>query len=341
MTPRIQPQCLLRLAQRHAGISNSAVRWHPAKSPAVAVQCPRSGLQLQLQLKHFSTTPARSQEPRPAPGTETSETQNVEYTPTATPAEPSPPPHRKPQKKRLAPRIIFAAFFILIGTAAGSSVRLLLSPPDPPRPDTEEDEYTKQVLREQAAKLPVVQQLSADPAWQSWDAYDSLPPEHRAQHATAGALAGSRGVGGYQRVFYHPSTGELVSVVYFGSATTGWPGVVHGGCLATVLDESCGRAAFKQWGGRPGVTASLTLEYKRVTLANGFYVVRVRPRTEEELPESERGKRHYKCFVDATIEDAVTGNVTVTAEALFVGGEGKKKNRLGWAGKAPDEHAKF
>jgi acyl-coenzyme A thioesterase PaaI-like protein len=188
-----------------------------------------------------------------------------------------------------------------------------------------------------------VQQLSADPAWQSWDAYESFSPEQRAQHITAGALAGSRGVGGYQRIFYHPASGEFVSIIYFGAATTGWPGVVHGGCLATILDESCGRAAFKQWGGKPGVTASLTLEYKRVTLANGFYVVRVRPRAEEDLPESERGKRHYKCFVDATVEDAATGTVTVTAEALFVGGQGKRKKKslVSWGGEAQESHIKF
>jgi hypothetical protein len=202
------------------------------------------------------------------------------------------------------------------------------------------------VLHEQASKLPIVQQLSSDAAtWEeSWAAYESLSPEHRAQHISAGALGGSRGVGGYQRVWRNKITGELVTVIYFGAATMGWPGVVHGGCLATILDESCGRAAFREWGGRAGVTASLGLEYKNVTLTNGFYVVRVRVRPEEELPETERGKRHYKCFVDATVEDAVTGAVTVVAEALFVGGQGKNgKNKIGGVlrGNARDAHLRF
>lgn len=100
--------------------------------------------------------------------------------------------------------------------------------------------------------------------------------------------------------------------------------MVHGGALATLIDESCGRAAFWQWGGKSGVTASLGLEYKRATLSQGFYVLRVRAKGEEELPEKERGKRHYKCFVDAALEDAATGKVTVMGEALFVGGLGKK-----------------
>jgi len=243
--------------------------------------------------------------------------------------QPQPQPKQDPKKKPRFPlsRVLSAGIFLLIGTAAGSGVRLFVAPPEPPTPGSEADRYTIEALHEQAAKLPIVVRLSADPDWDSWDAYDTLTPEHRAQHITAGALGGARGVGGYQRVFYHAESGEFISVVFFGAATAGWPGVVHGGTLATLLDESCGRAAFRQWGGRAGVTANLQLEYLAPTLANGFYVLRVKPRGEEELPESERGKRHYKCFVDATVEDVASGKVTVAAQALFVGGEGKGKKK--------------
>lgn len=159
----------------------------------------------------------------------------------------------------------------------------------------------------------------------------------------AGVMTGSRGVGGYQRIWYNPTSGELVSVVFIGGATTGWPGVVHGGLLATILDESCGRAAFKEWAGKTGVTAKLELNYKKATLANGFYVIRAKPRQEEQLPAEERGKRHYKVWVDATVEDANTGVVTIYSEAMFVGGHGKdrkKEVKRAW-GKAVDEHTRF
>ncbi|KAK0749254.1 HotDog domain-containing protein [Schizothecium vesticola] len=216
----------------------------------------------------------------------------------------------------------------LLGTAAGASLRILITPPVPPAPGTPEDEYTTSVLHSQAAALPIVRQLTADPAFESWAAYQTLTPEHRAQHIMAGSLSGARGVGGYQRIFYNASTGEFVSVVFLGSAITGWPGVVHGGALATLLDESMARAAFRQWGGRSGVTANLQLEYKAMTLASGFYVVRLRARDDEELEERERGKRHYKSFVDASVEDAATGRVTVVARALFVGGQGNGKGKV-------------
>lgn len=350
MIPRIQCRHLLRLAQRQgAGFVRPAGYVQTTQPSMIVPQC-----------RPLSTSPIRRQEPRHPPVPEPAAVDPIPPATTATTTPPPPPPpppatepspsaqqqeqqQQQPRKRRLAPRLLLAITFTLVGLAGGSSLRLLLTPPPPPEPHTDEDAYTIRVLHDQAARLPIVQQLSADPdAWESWDAYDSLSAEQRAQHITAGALAGSRGVGGYQRVFWNKATGELLSVIYFGGAATGWPGVVHGGCLATILDESCGRAAFKEWGGRAGLTASLGLEYKRPTLANGFYVVRVRVRPEEELPEKERGKRHYKCWVDANIEDAVTGAVTVVAEALFVGGQGKngeKGTRFG--GKVSDAHARF
>jgi len=311
MVYRLLPLRLVRLVVQAGRLPASSAPIRILHPVAATAQClPRT----------FSTSPARRQDIR-----------QQEQQPPQHPDLAHPPPPVSPKRTTAGrnPRfrsshLISAAAFLCFGTLAGSSLRLLVKPPAPPEPGTEDDRYTIEVLHSQAAKIPLVQQLTADPAWTSWEAYNTLTPEHRTQHIMAGTLSGSRGVGGYQRVFYNAATSELISVVYFGAAITGWPGVVHGGALATLLDESCGRAAFWQWGGMSGVTATLKLEYKAATLANGFYVLRVKPKAESELPESERGKRHYKSFVDATIEDAVTGRVTVKAEALFVGGSGKK-----------------
>ncbi|KAK4199781.1 putative mitochondrial membrane protein FMP10 [Triangularia verruculosa] len=331
MVPRIQPyRPLMQLAQRH-----------------ISVQ-PRAQPHLIAAL--FSTSrPFRNQpSPPPPPSQPPSEPIPV--------AEPLPPPPPEPlitknipnpssrPRRRLISRLLFAGTFLLLGTVGGSALRLFISPPTPPVPDSPEDGYVIADLHSQASRLPIVKQLSSDPAWTFWDAYNTLSDTHRAQHITAHTLRGSRGVGGYQRIFYNSSTGELVSVIFFGPATIGWPGVVHGGCLATILDESCGRAAFKQWGGMAGVTANLNIEYKKATLANGFYIIRVKPRTEEELPEHERGKRHYKSWVDAVIEEPASGQVTVKAEALFVGGKGNgkgEKTRFSWGGKVQESHAEF
>ena len=220
---------------------------------------------------------------------------------------------------------------------------MLVSPPPPYEPGSQKDLQTTELIHRQAEHLDIVKELSADPAWESWNAYETLSEEHRAQHISAGAMAGSKGIGGYHRVWYNKETGECVSVIFFGSATTGWPGVVHGGLLATILDESCGRAAFKKWGGLSGLTANLQLNYVAATNATKFYIIRVKPRSDEELPEEERGKSHYKIFLDASVHDARTGKATVVAEALFVGGKGKDgKGGLAVTGlAAADENARF
>ncbi|KAK4229976.1 putative mitochondrial membrane protein FMP10 [Podospora fimiseda] len=317
MSPRIPTRPLLRLAQGQV-----CKQSHPSFFST-------SSLQRRQELRQEPAVPVVPETipasvPKPEP----------------TASSPNPPP----KKKKKSYGIILAASCLLIGTTIGSSARLLISPPTPPEPGSEEDEYTISVLHEQASKLPIVKQLSSDPSWESWPAYKTISPEHRAGHITANALQGSRGVGGYQQIFHNKETGELISVIHFGASTVGWPGVVHGGLLATILDESCGRAAFKQWGGLTGVTANLTLQYKKATLANGFYVIKVKPRAEEDLPDGERGKRHYKCYVDATVEEPASGKVTVQAEALFVGGEGRKKGQAEkrfWGGKVRDEHLQF
>ncbi|KAH6630522.1 HotDog domain-containing protein [Chaetomium sp. MPI-SDFR-AT-0129] len=342
MVPRIPYRQLVRVASSPWAaptLSTRLVATSRTTTPIPFAQSLSTSSIVRQEPKQPQHPPLSQQPTDPLSSTATTTTKPVSHPPMPSQPEPQPdqqqPPNpQKPRSRWRPPSILLAIGCTILGLSAGTSARLLLSPPTPPEPHTEEDAYTTRVLHDQAAKLPVVQLLTAGVAageYESWDAYESLSPEQRAQHISAGALAGSRGVGGYQKVFWNKATGELVSVIFFGPATTGWPGVVHGGCLATILDESCGRAAFKdkEWGGRAGMTAKLGLEYKKVTMANGFYVVRVRVKREEELPEEERGKRHYKCWVVAQVEDAVTGAVNVTADALFVGGKGKKAMVLG------------
>lgn len=165
----------------------------------------------------------------------------------------------------------------------------------------------------------MVKHLLSDPEWSSFhhDAYEGIPAESRAQRITTGPLAGSRGVGAYQHIFHNRSTGEVVSVVYLGAGTIGWPGVVHGGAIATLLDEHSARAALRDLASGGVLTANLDIAYKRPTLGSDFYVLRARAVPEEALPPEERGKRGRKVWVDASIE-TVDGKTCVQCRSLFV-----------------------
>jgi uncharacterized protein (TIGR00369 family) len=89
-----------------------------------------------------------------------------------------------------------------------------------------------------------------------------------------------------------------------GAQYEGPPGLVHGGVSALLLDQLCGEAASA--GGAPGMTARLTLNYRRPTplgdLSAEAWIDRV---------------EGYKTTVRGRLKDA-DGNPTVEAEGLFI-----------------------
>lgn len=165
-------------------------------------------------------------------------------------------------------------------------------------------------IQSQAEKLPIVQSLSTDPNWTSYEAYSSLPEADRAVRLTTGPLAGARALGGFQRVFYNAESGETIVVVWLGGGIAGWPGVVHGGVIATILDESLARCALKRLSGGTGVTANLDINYLKPVVTNGFYVVRC-------VPDAKDKGNGRKEWVTGRFE-GIDGRIHVEAKALYV-----------------------
>jgi len=103
------------------------------------------------------------------------------------------------------------------------------------------------------------------------------------------SMAGSRGLG-VERVFWNERDKELVAVVWLGPGLSGFPGVAHGGAIATVLADKTALAAEllresenQQGSGmetmryRPD-PSQLDLRYLKPTHANDFYLIRAIPR---------------------------------------------------------------
>lgn len=114
---------------------------------------------------------------------------------------------------------------------------------------------------------------------------------------------------------------DVIDVVYFGRATTGWPTVVHGGLIATLLDEHSARAAASDPSlrarGLGVLTASLDIKYVRPVRSNRLYAVHAAAVPEEQLEPAERGKRDRKIWVVVTLAD-LKGETCVSGKALFV-----------------------
>ncbi|GAA5826631.1 hypothetical protein JCM11251_002827 [Rhodosporidiobolus azoricus] len=98
-----------------------------------------------------------------------------------------------------------------------------------------------------------------------------------------------------------------VLIAHVGGGLCGHEGVVHGGLLATVMDEALGRTALLSLPTNIGVTATLTMNYKKPTFANQYLVIRTQL-------ERQQGR---KAWVKGTIENT-EGEVLAEATALFV-----------------------
>jgi hypothetical protein len=63
---------------------------------------------------------------------------------------------------------------------------------------------------------------------------------HGGKSGLLGTMSGTRGLG-VQRAFWNAETKEMVAVVWIGGGLAGWPGVAHGGAIATVFEETMSR----------------------------------------------------------------------------------------------------
>jgi acyl-coenzyme A thioesterase PaaI-like protein len=187
-------------------------------------------------------------------------------------------------------------------------MRWIIVPPPFPLPGTEEDKFIVDYIRQDAEKIPLVKALSQDPSWKFYDPYDVISASHAPHMLTLGTLSGARGIGAFQRVFYNES-GECITVIWFGGAIAGWPGVTHGGLSATVMDEALGRCAMAQFPGKSVVTAKLDLNYMKPAVTNAFYIIRVKPNQE--------GSTENKQWMHGRME-TLDGKVCLEAKALFV-----------------------
>ncbi|KIN04394.1 hypothetical protein OIDMADRAFT_85018, partial [Oidiodendron maius Zn] len=215
----------------------------------------------------------------------------------------------KQKKTRSLRPYIYATIFLLFGLTVGHYVRLVIAPPPLPLPGSNEDRLMIGYLKKEAEKLPLVKSLTGNPSWTHEDAYASFPTDGLEHRLPTGPLAGARAMGGFQRVFYNAETGECITVVWFGGALAGWPGVTHGGVIATILDESLGRCAVWKLAGHTGVTATLQLNYLKPVVSNTFYIIRAIPQEENATAK--------KRWVTGQLE-TTDGRVCVEAKGLFV-----------------------
>ncbi|KAI0794965.1 Thioesterase/thiol ester dehydrase-isomerase [Abortiporus biennis] len=200
-----------------------------------------------------------------------------------------------------------------IGSLYPPTIATYVSPrvaPPPPDPDHPNSIAYVEALEESLHDLPLLnahRQRDDSHEWYETRPYVKIPEDRRANSLTAGALRGPGKLALPPLVRSRRDEKESVLFLHVGSALCGHEGIVHGGMLATLLDESLARIALLNLPEKVGVTANLNLNYKAPTRADQFIVIKTR------LIEG-KGR---KVSVAGTVED-LDGNVLVEATALFV-----------------------
>ncbi|KAK7440797.1 hypothetical protein VKT23_016875 [Stygiomarasmius scandens] len=190
---------------------------------------------------------------------------------------------------------------------------LLFPQPAPPPPtDPSDPAYTAhlQNIENQLQSLSLLQSLRSSSSAEEWyesRPYSNFPEDKRLHHLTAGALRGPGRLAIPPLVRARYDESESMVFIHLGRGLCGHDGIVHGGLLATLLDETMARTAINNLPERIGVTATLDLSYRAPTKADQFVVIKTK------LIDV-KGR---KANVEARVED-MNGTLLVEAKAMFV-----------------------
>ena len=157
---------------------------------------------------------------------------------------------------------------------------------------------------------PLAVALRADPAWTASRPHLRYPESHKKHSLTAGTLSGPGCFAVPPIVFCDEK--ELVSISYVGTDMCGHVGMIHGGLLATMLDEGLARCAFNSLPNKIGVTASLNINYRKPAPAGSYLVLKA------ETSKVEGRKVWVKGRIELLDEDERPGQLLVEAEGLYI-----------------------
>jgi hypothetical protein len=159
----------------------------------------------------------------------------------------------------------YAWYLLALGIGAGTGFTVqafTATRLEPPQPGSEQDEFALRALDDEMDGLEIVKKMRAQGynlhsdipldgsakgkgRWVEIDFKETMtetPAEGNAntRTLTQRSMAGIRGLG-VQRAFWNTETRELVAVVWIGQFLSGWPGIAHGGAIATLFEDAMSR----------------------------------------------------------------------------------------------------
>lgn len=174
-----------------------------------------------------------------------------------------------------------------------------------------EDEEAR-LVEETINNHPFVQELRRNPNLTESRPHMKMPGSYRRQSLTGGALLGPGKMVVPPFAWLEPDGKSFVCVAYVGEDLCGHPGLVHGGYLATMLDEGLGRCSFGALPHNIAVTANLNVDYRKPTPAGSYLVLKA------HTVKVEGRKAWVKGHIELLTEPGEEATILAEATGLFI-----------------------
>ncbi|KAI1133653.1 Thioesterase/thiol ester dehydrase-isomerase [Nemania abortiva] len=221
--------------------------------------------------------------------------------------------------RRAALTLAIGVVFTSIGFAwpfykAVPTIRALMNPPTDQEtlevfePQTEEQRAVDDFIKNH----PVSRDLRAREEFTESRPHMKIPEQYRRQHLTGGLLSGPGRLMVPPLVFAEDGGKSLVAISYLGNELCGHPGIIHGGLLATMLDEGLARCCMAALPHKVGMTANLNVNYRSPAKADSYVVLRA------TTTRVEGRKAWVEARIETLVGEGETPVVLAEATALFV-----------------------
>ncbi|KAH8156918.1 hypothetical protein CIB48_g11328 [Xylaria polymorpha] len=139
-----------------------------------------------------------------------------------------------------------------------------------------------------------------------------IPEGYRSHHLTGGVLSGPGRIVVPPLVFAEDGGLSMIAISYLGNELCGHPGIVHGGLVATMLDEGLARCCFAALPHKVGMTANLNINYRAPAQADSYVILRA------TTTRVEGRKAWVEGRIETLVGEGETPVVLAEATALFV-----------------------
>ncbi|CDS02914.1 hypothetical protein LRAMOSA00316 [Lichtheimia ramosa] len=182
-------------------------------------------------------------------------------------------------------------------------------------PELIELEQLTEAMKKEQDQIPAIRAARESDDYFQVDPYSLLKEEARLQSLTASALRGKDKIIVPPVLFYNKARTEVVSALHLGKQLCGHAGIIHGGMIATLLDEILGCVAFASLPNNIGFTANLNIDYRQPLKSDQWVVLR------GHLDRIEGRKAYVQAWIESTDGETRYSE----AKSLYIGPKTSEK----------------